>query len=81
MENIWESMLDNRYKCTVTRISKRGGNLRVIDTESQRELLNQDIGLMYGAMFGPDVDDVAKWQDICAAVVDRDLKNQGVDTK
>ena len=70
--NIWEADLDNEYKCTVTRINKRGGNLRVVENTTGRELLNQDVGLLYGAQFGPDVEDVAKWQDICVAVVERD---------
>jgi hypothetical protein len=72
MEYIWEADLDGKYKCTVTRINKRGGNLRIVETATERELLNQDVGLMYGAQFGPDIDDVNKWQDICVAVVDRD---------
>jgi hypothetical protein len=72
MEYIWEADLDGRYKCTVTRINKRGGNLRIVESATDRELLNQDVGLMYGAQFGPDIEDVNKWQDICVAVVDRD---------
>ena len=72
MEYIWKAELHDNYKCTVTRINKRGGNLRIVETATERELLNQDVGLMYGAQFGPDVEDVAKWQDICVAVVDRD---------
>ena len=72
---IWESRLDKKYSCSVTRINKRGGNLRVVEIGTGRELLNQDVGLMYGAQFGPDVEDVAKWQEICVAVVDRDQKS------
>ena len=72
---IWEATLDNIYHCSVVRINKRGGNLRLLETSTGRELLNQDVGLMYGAQFGPDVEDVAKWQDICVAVVDRDKKS------
>lgn len=71
-EIIWESVLDNRYTCSVTRIAKRGGNLKVVETSTGRELLSQDVGLMYGATFGPDIEDLEKWQDICVAVVDRD---------
>lgn len=74
MEYIWEAELDGKYKCTVTRINKRGGNLRVVESTTERELLNQDVGLLYGAQFGPDIEDVNKWQDICVAVVDRDQK-------
>ena len=71
---IWESKLDDKYLCSVVRINKRGGNLRVVETTTGRELLNQDVGLLYGARFGPDVDDVDKWQSICTAVVDQDKK-------
>ena len=74
MENIWQAELDGKYKCSVTRINKRGGTLRVEDTESGKMLLEQDVGLLYGAQFGPDVEDVEKWQSICVAVVDRDSK-------
>ena len=71
---IWKSELDGKYTCSVVRINKRGGNLKLVETETGRELLNQDVGLLYGAQFGPDVEDVAKWQSICVAVVDRDTK-------
>lgn len=76
MNYIWENDLGGKYKCSVSRINKRGGNLRIVETATGRELLNQDVGLMYGAMFGPDIDDVEKWQSICIAVVDKD-KNSG----
>ena len=69
---IWENTLDNRYICSVIRINKRGGNLRIVENSTGRELLNQDVGLLYGAQFGPDIEDVNKWQSICTAVVNRD---------
>jgi hypothetical protein len=75
IEYIWEAELDNKYQCSVIRINKRGGNLRVVESATGRELLNQDVGLLYGAQFGPDIDDVNKWQEICTSVVDRDQKN------
>lgn len=74
MNYIWEAELDGKFKCTVTRINKRGGALRVEDTEAGKVLLEQDVGLMYGAQFGPDIEDVDKWQSICVAVVDRETK-------
>jgi hypothetical protein len=74
MNYIWEAELDGKFKCTVTRINKRGGTLRVEDTKSGKMLLEQDVGLMYGAQFGPDIEDVDKWQSICVAVIDRETK-------
>ena len=74
MKYIWEAELDDKYKCTVSRINKRGGTLRVENKETNAVLLEQDVGLMYGAQFGPDIEDVEKWQSICVAVVDKDQK-------
>lgn len=74
MDYIWKADLDGKFKCTVTRINKRGGTLRIEDTESGKTLLEQDVGLAYGAQFGPDIDDVNKWESICVAVVDRETK-------
>ena len=73
---IWEATLDNKFRCVVERINKRGGHLKVYEIETFRILLQQDVGLAYGAKFGPDIDDVEKWQSISVAVVDRDLKNE-----
>jgi hypothetical protein len=74
-EYIWQAELDGKFHCSVVRINKRGGNLQVVETATGRILLNQDVGLLYGARFGPDLEDVDKWQDICVAVVDRDTKS------
>jgi hypothetical protein len=73
-EYIWKVTLDSKYTCSVVRINKRGGNLQVVETATGRTLLNQDVGLLYGARFGPDVEDVQKWESICIAVVDQDKK-------
>ena len=69
---IWEATVDNgKFKCIVERINKRGGHLRLIEVDTNLVLLEQDVGLMYGARFGPDIDDVEKWQSVCIAVIDR----------
>ena len=75
VDTIWQAELDGKFTCSVVRINKRGGNLRIVENATGRELLNQDVGLLYGAHFGPDVEDVAKWESICTAVVDKDQKN------
>ena len=75
MDHIWEAKLDKRFTCSVVRINKRGGNLRVVEDATGRVLLDQDVGLLYGARFGPDIEDVQKWESICVAVVDKDQKN------
>ena len=70
MESIWFSQLDNRYDCRVTRTDQSHGLLTVTDTTDQRVLLSEAVELSYGAVYGPDIDDVAEWQDKCVAVVD-----------
>lgn len=69
-EVIWESNLDNRYDCKVTRNLEYTGQLKVLDTETNQVLLDEEVRLSYGASFGPDVADVADWRDKIIAVVD-----------
>jgi hypothetical protein len=37
---------------------------------SQLDHRYEAVTLSYGAVYGPDIDDVAEWQDKCVAVVD-----------
>lgn len=68
---LWQATLDGRYDCRVDRIGPYEGNLKVRDlSDGGKELLKQRVSLMYGAQFGPDVSDVAEWQDRCTAVID-----------
>jgi hypothetical protein len=71
MQPIWEAKLDDKYDCRVERTSKSEGHLSVTDTETKEVLLDKDVGLSYGAMFGPDISDVGYWQDLCVKVVDK----------
>jgi hypothetical protein len=66
---IWESKLDEVFDCKVERIDERRGKLTVIDQFDQI-LLNEEVGLSYGAMFGPDVADVAFWEEMVIKVID-----------
>lgn len=71
MSNIvWESKLDTIYNCQVTRTDEYKGILKLTNTENDWVLVEQEVGLSYGAKFGPDVDDVAQWQEICIQAVD-----------
>lgn len=70
MENIWEAKLDKEFDCKVERLRERVGHLSVTNTESKEVILDKDVDLSYGALFGPDVDDVAYWQDLCIEAVD-----------
>jgi len=67
---IWNSTLDSIYDCEVTRIDERTGLLKVINSESKSVLLEKTVGLSYGSIFGPDVEDVAIWQELAVKAVD-----------
>ena len=69
-ETIWESKLDDIYDCKVIRLGERTGRLIVTNTSNGSVLLEQDVGLSYGAVFGPDSEDVANWHDLCVGAVD-----------
>jgi len=71
-EIVWQGELDGRYKVTVLRTGPYRGTLRIEDVDDGRKLHEQDVGLMFNALFGPDVADVARWQEIPIRVVDRD---------
>ena len=71
MSNIvWESKLDTIYNCQVTRTDEYKGILKLTNTENDWVLVEQEVSLSYGAKFGPDIDDVAQWQEICIQAVD-----------
>jgi hypothetical protein len=68
---VWASRLDDRYLVEVVRTSERLARLRLFDNkESPIVLLDESVPLSYGALFGPDVDDVARWQERVMEVVD-----------
>lgn len=71
---VWEAKLDNRYQCEVERVHDYAGRLTVTDTTNGAVLLNEEVTLSFAAMFGPDVADVADWQEKCAAAVDKQDK-------
>ncbi len=52
---IWSSMLDGRYTVAVYRLAPYRGELTILD--GIRLLHRQKVALMYGTVFGPDVDD------------------------
>lgn len=67
-EVIWHSELDDVFLCRVVRTGEYTGNLTV--KHGDKVLLEQEVGLSYGALLGPDISDVAEWQDLCIQCVD-----------
>jgi len=65
---VWTSILDKRYEVTVTRSDDYLAELTI--SEGNQVLHRESVGLSYGAIFGPDVADVADWRRIAVAFVD-----------
>lgn len=50
---VWTSTLDGRYEVTVIRTDEYHGELTI--SEGDQILHRESVGLSYGAIFGPDV--------------------------
>lgn len=72
---IWQQTMDDgAYTLRVTRINDDYGLLQVSVTDGE-QLHEQNVPLAYGAVFGPDIDDVFAWQTLCIDVVDNHQPN------
>lgn len=67
-DSVYSTTLDKRYAVTVRRTGPYHGELTI--AEGGQILFRQDVGLSYNAQFGPDVADVADWQDIAINFID-----------
>ncbi len=71
---VWGSKLDERYLVEVQRdpAYESRGLLYVWDHDDNMiVLLEESVALAYGARFGPDVDDVAAWQERVVELIDQ----------
>jgi hypothetical protein len=66
---VWSSMLDNRYTVTVTRVAPYRGELTIADGDNV--LHRKTVLLSFNALFGPDVADVAAWQEAAMTFIDK----------
>ena len=68
---VWWTRLDKRWQIEVQRIDDYNATLCIFDHTNQDALIHSEPeGLSYGALFGPDVGDVAFWQDKAIKIVD-----------
>lgn len=68
-DEAWSSLLDKRYVICVNRTRPYRGELTISDAG---QLLHREpVSLSYDARFGPDIDDIAYWQQLAVAFVDR----------
>ena len=67
---IWCARLDNRYQVEVQRSSPDKGLLCIFDyRDNMNSIIEQEVVLAYGAVMGPDSDDVLKWMDVTEKVI------------
>lgn len=66
---VWSSELDGKYMVKVTRIAPYRGELTI--AEGNNVLHREDVLLSFDALFGPDVADVASWQESAMTFVDK----------
>lgn len=68
---VWEATIDNNtWKAQVVRVDSYNGTLEIYRVEPEEKVYSEDVSLSYGAIFGPDVADVAYWQEKTIEVVD-----------
>lgn len=67
---VWSARLDQKYQVSVEGDPEDGykGTLRIADGD--KVLLEEPVGLSYGALFGPDVSDVVAWQERAVQFID-----------
>lgn len=80
---IWTRTVDDEtYRAVVVGIEGEShtGILTVSEIATGMTIHTQSVGLSYGAVFGPDVADVALWESITLSVID-DPANRRADVQ
>jgi len=77
---VWMNTIDGGvWGCSVIRTAPYQGRLSVWNAETHDIILDEQIGLAFDAVFGPDVGDLTEWQDKIIAAID--AQNQSGETK
>ena len=70
-EIVWTATVDsNTWRVDVVRKSDYLADLQVYRVSDETMVHEEEVGLSYQAVFGPDMADVALWQDTAIAVID-----------
>jgi hypothetical protein len=67
-DTIWTAKLDEVFDVAVKRVDGSRGHLTI--SRDGKVLSQRDVTLSYGAAFGPDVGDVAEWEEWAVEYVD-----------
>jgi hypothetical protein len=72
---VWWSRLDDRWQIEVQRTGPYTGNFCIFDhANGDKEILCEPTSFMYDAAYGPDVEDVAKWEDRGVQFIDHEYR-------
>jgi hypothetical protein len=76
---VWDGVLDGKYLCHVDGYSDDWyeGVLTIRDKDTDTILHAESVGIAYGARFGPDMDDVDEWTNLCINFIDKKEQNNG----
>lgn len=70
-ELVWSARLDKRYLVEVVEPREALAQLRIFDHSRDDKLIHvEPVTLAYGAIFGPDVNDVNSWQKRAVEIVE-----------
>lgn len=70
---VWKSRLDMKWDVRVKEVvegDETAAWLEIVDIATEEVVFTKPVSLAYGAIFGPDSDDVAEWQALAVSVVD-----------
>lgn len=68
---VWNATVDREtWRCRVMRTAPYKGVLEVSNIATGEVIFTHEVRLSYEALFGPDVGDVAHWQDLSIAAID-----------
>ena len=68
---VWSSDVDDgEFSVMVVQDGDNTGILTVTVNETKEELIDERVTLAYGALFGPDAEDVSLWKDRAIEVID-----------
>lgn len=70
---VWSTELDHTWDIKVYRTEDSyKGTLVMKHKQNDQIVFTKEVSLSFGAMFGADISDVRKWQDLCIEVADKE---------
>lgn len=68
---VWSCIADDgAWLIRVVGVGERTAVLQVLNNETQDIIHEEPTGLSYGAIFGPDIDDVNRWGNRALEIID-----------